>query len=86
MALATGLQGHGRGGALLADALARSLMSRSGGPAFRVFVVDAIDMEVAGFYRRYGFKESRNSRTKLYMKIKTIEKACVTALGEAAGS
>ena len=55
LALAGRLQGHGAGGALLADAAERAcIAARSVGAKF--LVVDALHEKAATFYEHYGFK------------------------------
>lgn len=82
LALDQRFHGEGHGGALLADALSRSLSSRTQSVAIRLIIVEAIDFETAGFYRRHGFSEVRNSRIKLVMKANTAEEACRRALDD----
>jgi hypothetical protein len=36
--------------------------------------VDAIDLEAAGFYRKYGFIELPEDPLKLFLPMRTIEK------------
>lgn len=54
LALDVRLHGHGLGGQLLADAMARAVEA-SRNVAARFMVVDAIDEPAVAFYERYGF-------------------------------
>lgn len=65
------LQGKGVGGRLLASAL-RTAASASQSVAFRAVVVDALDEEAAGFYRKFGFEATRISPLKLIMPTHDI--------------
>lgn len=49
------MQGSGLGGALLADAMRRSLRAAEE-VGIRAVIVEALDESAADFYRRYGFQ------------------------------
>ncbi len=72
LALDRTLHRSGRGGELLLDALARSLVASSD-VAARVLIVDAENSDVADFYRRYGFIDVRNSVRRLIIKMSTVQ-------------
>lgn len=65
------MQGHGIGKALIANAL-RNVASASQVVAFRAVVVDALDQDAAGFYKRLGFRETRISPLKLILPTQDI--------------
>ncbi len=60
-------QGTGLGGLTLAHALGR-LAEASVDIGFEVVLVDAIDDEAAGFYRRYGFQTLSDDGARLFMR------------------
>ncbi len=64
-------QGHGLGSGLLRDALRRTLAAaeRIG---IRAAVVDAIDEEAAGFYRRYGFEPATDDGLTLMVPLAAV--------------
>jgi ribosomal protein S18 acetylase RimI-like enzyme len=64
-------QGRGLGGALLADALRRVLVSP---PAVFTLLVDAKDDQAVAFYRRYGFTQLTGQPRTLFLSIATAEK------------
>jgi len=73
LALASRMQGHGLGGALLADAAERACIA-SANVGARFLVVDALDENAATFYEHHGFK--RVPRTlRLLQKISAIAAA-----------
>ncbi|MFM1965339.1 MAG: hypothetical protein RL134_1064 [Actinomycetota bacterium] len=59
-------QGHGLGGALLAEAirLAHDILQRA---AFQVFVVEALHESAAAFYAGFGFQRFRDDPLRLYL-------------------
>lgn len=71
-------QGNGLGGALMRHAL-RAVVSAGQTVAFRAVMVDAISESAADFYRKYGFRQSRISPTKLLLPIKDIVAALEAA-------
>lgn len=72
LALDRSEQGTGLGADLLRDALARSVAGARALGA-RALIVDAVDDQAIGFYRRYGFLEIKG--TRLYRRISDIERA-----------
>ena len=64
-------QGRGLGGALLADALARVLVSP---PAVFTLLVDAKDDPAVAFYRHYGFTPLSGQPRTLFLPVATAEK------------
>lgn len=74
LALSRLVHGQGLGGQLLLDALDRIVAASriSGG---RVIVVDAVDDDAHGFYRRFGFTAVRHRPTRLVMKVSTAASA-----------
>jgi GNAT superfamily N-acetyltransferase len=73
LALDRSLQGHGLGGALLADALLR-IVHASETVGARYVVVDAIDEPAATFYEHYGFRRIPTTR-RLVQSINDIAAA-----------
>jgi GNAT superfamily N-acetyltransferase len=70
LAVSEHLQGRGRGGELLAGAIATTLAAiRMGGG--RVIVVDAIDDRARGFYEHFGFRPIPANPNRLVMKAST---------------
>lgn len=65
------LHGAGIGGALLRDALARTL-SIASVAGVRALLVHAIDDAAASFYRRYGFETSPMQSGTLMLAIETV--------------
>ena len=59
-------RGHGLGGALIVDAIARALRAE---PAIFALVVDAKDDPALGFYRRHGFRPFASRPLTLYLPI-----------------
>ena len=68
------LQGQGQGTFLLQDALTRCLAAQDIIGVHAVFV-EAIDLNAAKFYERFGFSSLKNNPLKLYLRIETIEKS-----------
>jgi ribosomal protein S18 acetylase RimI-like enzyme len=67
-------QGAGLGTRLLADAL-RMVVLAGESVAARLVVVDALDEQAAGFYRRHGFTDTLDRSLRLYRR-KTSVPAC----------
>lgn len=73
LALVSRAQGHGSGGALLADAAERACVAAENVGA-KFLVVDALHEKAAGFYEHYGFR--RVPRTlRLLQRISDIASA-----------
>jgi GNAT superfamily N-acetyltransferase len=74
LALHRSLQGHGWGGALLADALTVALeaIQKVGG---RLITVDAIDRRAAAFYQHFGFLPVPGRPSRLVIKASTAAKS-----------
>lgn len=68
LAVATGEQGKGHGGLLLAHAIARCLDLREQ-LGVRVLVVDALHDKAAAFYRGYGFHPTTAQAKTLYLPL-----------------
>jgi ribosomal protein S18 acetylase RimI-like enzyme len=64
-------RGRGLGGALLADALQRVLVSP---PAVFTLLVDAKDDQAVAFYRRYGFTPLGSQPRTLFLPVATAQK------------
>jgi GNAT superfamily N-acetyltransferase len=64
-------QGRKLGASLLQDAL-RRILSASGIVGCRAVLVHAIDEDVAGFYRKYGFLEFPTGSRRLFLPVETI--------------
>jgi len=64
-------RGCGLGGAMLADALTRTLQAP---PAVFALLVDAKNDEAAAFYRHYGFTPFANQPRTLFLPMATAEK------------
>jgi GNAT superfamily N-acetyltransferase len=83
LALDRSLQGHGLGGDLLADALARCVVSGES-VAARFVVVDAIDDQAAKFYTKFGFTplpgEHSRRLTRRLASIRSDFEAAVQSL------
>jgi GNAT superfamily N-acetyltransferase len=67
-------QGQRLGSRLLAEAL-RLAVAASDTAAARLVVVDAIDEQAAGFYRRWGFIDVPENPTRLFRKVSDIRRA-----------
>lgn len=64
-------QGLGLGGALLQDAMRRTVeISRAAG--VRMLLVHAIDEDAAAFYRRFGFQSLPRQALTLFLPVETI--------------
>lgn len=63
-------QGTGLGKDLLAEAIERSLLA-AGHVAARALVVDALDEDVAAFYKKHGFVENPDNPLMLFVSLKT---------------
>jgi len=72
LAVASALHGKGLGETLLFDALRRSLVQSSHIASAGV-VVDAKDVNVSAFYRRYGFIPIRDADHRLFLHTETIK-------------
>ena len=64
-------QGAGLGTRLLADALRMAVLAGES-VAARLVVVDALDEQAAGFYRRHGFTDTLDRPLRLYRRMKDI--------------
>jgi ribosomal protein S18 acetylase RimI-like enzyme len=64
-------KGHGLGAALLVEALQRSFDTASHAVAAIAVVVDPLDEEASGFYRKFGFITLPDSR-RMFLPMKTI--------------
>jgi GNAT superfamily N-acetyltransferase len=64
-------QGAGLGAHLLADAL-RMGVSAGEAAAARLIVVDALDEQAAGFYRRHGFIAPLDDPLRLFRRMKDV--------------
>jgi GNAT superfamily N-acetyltransferase len=73
-------QGAGLGARLLADAL-RMAVSAGEAAAARLILVDAIDEDAAGFYRRHGFTAPLDHSLRLYRRMKDVRASLDTAGG-----
>lgn len=62
-------QGHGLGGALLADALGRAIASEI---AAYAMLVDAKDESASAFYRHHGFLALPDSLQRLFLPLATV--------------
>jgi len=69
-------QGQGLGGALLADAAARSLQTPV---AVFTLLVDAKNDQAVAFYQRYGFCQLASAPRTLFLPLATAEKAFLQA-------
>ncbi len=67
-------QGRRVGSRLLAEALRRAVAA-SDAVAARLVVVDAIDDQAAGFYRRWGFIDVPESPLRLFRKMADIRRS-----------
>jgi GNAT superfamily N-acetyltransferase len=67
-------QGRGLGGALLRDALARSVEISETLGTFAV-VVDALDGEARTFYQKFGFVTLTDDEMRLFLSMQTIRAA-----------
>jgi GNAT superfamily N-acetyltransferase len=75
-------QGHPLGGLLLAEAL-RKAVAAGENAAARLVVVDAIDEDVAAFYRRWGFIAVPEHPLRLYRRLSAIRASLDAATGDA---
>jgi GNAT superfamily N-acetyltransferase len=66
-------QGQRLGSRLLAEAL-RLALAASDTAAARLVVVDAIDEQAAGFYRRWGFIDVPDNPNRLFRKVSDIRR------------
>jgi len=64
-------QGRHLGSRLLAEALRRAVAA-SDAAAARLVVVDAIDDDAVGFYRRWGFIDAPENPRRLYRKMSDV--------------
>ena len=64
-------QGAGLGTRLFADALRVAVLAGES-VAARLVVVDALDEQAAGFYRRHGFTDTLDRPLRLYRRMKDI--------------
>jgi predicted GNAT family N-acyltransferase len=74
MAVAENHKGTGLGAMTLINALDKSLAAARDVASWAVFV-DAIDVDAANFYRKYGFIELPEDKLKLFLPMKTIAKS-----------
>ena len=74
MAVDARYKGSGLGGLALMNALEKSLVAAKDVASWAVFV-EAVDVEAARFYRKYGFIELPEDKLKLFLPMKTIAKA-----------
>lgn len=74
-------QGKGVAAALLRNALMNAA-SASQTIAFRAVVVDALSEQIAKFYKKYGFRETKLNNLKLILPIQDV----VASLREASSS
>jgi GNAT superfamily N-acetyltransferase len=65
------VQNLGLGSALLKDALTRTVQAAQIG-GLRAMLVDAIDEEAIGFYRRFGFVASPTDRMQMFLPMAWI--------------
>lgn len=72
LALASQWQGDGLGAELLVDALRRIVTANEKGPAARVVIVDALHVNAAAFYTKYGFTPTPNDPLRLIQKMSDI--------------
>lgn len=72
LALDKSLHGKGYGQNLLIDALRR--ISRSKDFAVMLVIVEAKDQQAVNFYTNYGFEHLEDSKRRMYIPFKTIEK------------
>lgn len=68
LAVASGEQGKGHGGLLLAHAVARCLALRKE-LGVRVLLVDALNEAAARFYEAYGFRRTADNAHTLYLPL-----------------
>lgn len=64
-------QGQGLGSRLLAEAL-RKAVSAGEAAAARLIVVDAVDEQAAGFYKRHGFVSVPDHPLRLFRRMKDV--------------
>ncbi len=74
LAIDRGHPGMGLGAALLADAMRRPVRA-SDQVGVRAVVVDAMDAEAAGFYRRFGFEALEEDGLTLMATIAVLRAA-----------
>jgi ribosomal protein S18 acetylase RimI-like enzyme len=72
LAVSNALKGQRLGETMLFDALRRSL-AQSAYIASAGVVVDAKDVQAAGFYQRYGFQPILGADRRLFLHMKTIQ-------------
>ena len=70
LACATAARGQGIGKMLLMDAIKRTL-AVSNEIAIYALVVDALDEQAAGFYRKYGFTQLASKGHRLFLPLKS---------------
>ena len=68
LAVSAPMQGRGLGRALLVKAASKAMLA-SDAVAARLFAVDAIDEDAAGFYERFGFSRSPENRLRMYISL-----------------
>jgi ribosomal protein S18 acetylase RimI-like enzyme len=71
-------QGAGLGTRLFADALRMAALAGES-VAARLVVVDALDDQAAGFYRRHGFTDTLDRPLRLYRRMKDIRASLQSA-------
>jgi ribosomal protein S18 acetylase RimI-like enzyme len=72
LAVSANHQGHGLGGALLYKAAQKALIANDA-VAAKLFVVDAIDENAAGFYKGFGFTPSPDDPLRLYIALERLK-------------
>jgi len=72
LAVDSRFQRRGLGGALLVDAMRRTLQAP---PAVYALVVDAKNDQAAAFYRKYGFRAILNHTQMMFIPMATAQKA-----------
>jgi predicted N-acetyltransferase YhbS len=74
LAIASRCQGQGLGAELLTDALRRSVRAAEE-VGVRAVVVDALDLEAAGFYRRFGLQPVTDDGLTLMATVAQLRRA-----------
>lgn len=74
LAVGREFQGRGLGAALLADAMRRCVRV-AGEVGIRAVVVDALDEQAAGFYRRFGFSSLTDDQLTLMATVSRLRRA-----------
>jgi len=71
LAISASRQGHGLGRALMVKASQKAVLA-SEAVAARLFVVDALNEQAAGFYERFGFSRSPQNSMRLYIGLNRL--------------